>query len=218
MVRYFENELGRDKVKLKYILTTPSNFDKEKESLPLIVFLHGAGERGDDIEKLKVYCVPKLFCENPDRERVITLSPQCHSEKTWYDFKNEVLSLIDQISEEYNVDKARISLCGISMGGFGTWEIAMSARGKFSAIAPICGGGMSWRAWYVNNLPIRVYHGKRDDIVPIAFSQMMVDAVRAQGNKELDFTVYDDLGHCCWDRAFEETDLISWLANSKIKG
>lgn len=215
MIKYCESKLGASESTLKYILTAPTNFDKEKESLPLIVFLHGAGERGDDIEKLKVYCIPKLFTENPDRERVITLSPQCHAEKTWYDFKPHVLSLIDQISEEYNVDKSRITLCGISMGAFGTWEIAMSARDKFAAIAPICGGGMSWRAWYVNNLPIRVYHGRRDDIVPIAFSEMMVDAIRAQGNNDVEFTVYDDLGHCCWDRAFEETDLVSWLASAR---
>ena len=100
------------------------------------------------------------------------------------------------------------------MGGFGTWEIGLQVPEKFCAIAPLCGGGMSWRAWYLRNTPIRAYHGKRDDVVPFCMSETMVNAIRAQGGN-VEFIVYDDLGHNCWTRAFEETDLISWLANSR---
>lgn len=215
MVQHLTKEFNKDKTSLKYILTTPTNFQKS-EKLPMIVFLHGAGERGDDLERLKVYCIPKLFSNNPDYQglRVVTLSPQCPCERTWYDYKWEVISLIDEIAEEYGVDKDRITLCGLSMGGFGTWEIALQVPEKFAAIAPLCGGGMSWRAWYLRNTPIRVYHGRLDDTVPLAMSEMMVDAIRFQGGN-VEFTIYDDLSHNCWDRAFEETDLISWLANSK---
>ncbi len=209
------NYLTSNKSRLKYILTAPTDFDKS-ESLPMIVFLHGAGERGDDLEKLKAHCIPKLFTLDQDyaSTRVITISPQCPQEYTWYDYKWDVISLIDEVAEEYNVDKDRISLCGISMGGFGTWEIALQVPEKFSAIAPICGGGMSWRAWYLRNTPIRVYHGRRDDIVPICMSETMVNAIRLQGGN-VEFTIYDDLAHDCWTRAFEQTDLIPWLANSK---
>jgi len=203
--------------KLNYILTTPTNYSKE-ERLPLIVFLHGAGERGDDIEKLKVYCVPKLFCKDQDYngERVITLSPQCPLELTWYDFKWDVIELINEIADEYNVDRDRITLTGISMGGFGTWEIGLQASHMFAAIAPLCSGGMSWRAWYLSRIPIRVYHGKLDDVVPFAYSELMVDAIKAQGGN-VDFIAYDDLSHNCWDRAYEESDLIHWLASAKRK-
>lgn len=215
MVQYLDKQFDSEKSSLKFILTTPTSFDKS-EKLPLMVFLHGAGERGEDLNAIKRYCIPKLFTNNQDYNgmRAITLSPLCPVERTWYDYKWQVISLIKQIAEEYNVDTDRISLSGISMGGFGTWEIAMQAPELFSAIAPVCGGGMNWRAWYVRNLPIRVYHGRLDDVVPIAQSETMVNSVRVHGGS-VDFTIYDDLGHCCWDRAFEETDLISWLANAK---
>ena len=199
--------------KLNYTITTPSDYNKE-EKLPLIVFLHGAGERGDDINKVKIYCVPKLFGQNQDKERVITLSPQCPHNYTWYDFKWEVIALIEDVIREYNIDPDRVSLTGISMGGFGTWEIAMQVPHMFSAIAPICSGGMSWRAWALTKLPIRVYHGRKDGTVPFVYSELMVNAIKAQGGN-VDFIAYDDLDHNCWDRAYEETDLINWLANSK---
>ena len=96
------------------------------------------------------------------------------------------------------------------MGGFGTWEMAMTYS-KFYKIAPLCGGGMNWRAWALN-MPIRVYHGRRDDVVPLSQSEAMVNSVKQQGGS-VEFTIYDDLSHNCWDRAFEETDLIEWLVD-----
>ena len=199
--------------KLNYILTAPNDI-KEGEKLPLIVFLHGAGERGDDIEKLKVYCIPKLFTANEEHAgvRAYTLSPQCPAWPfTWYDFKNEVISLIDEVISSNQIDPKRVSLCGISMGGFGTWELAMTYPERFAKIAPLCSGGMSWRAWMIK-MPVRVYHGKRDDVVPFAYSELMVNAVKASGG-DVEFVAFDDLSHNCWDRAFEETDLIKWLAD-----
>lgn len=208
MVQYLENE----KATLKYILTAPTDFDGS-ESLPMIVFLHGAGERGNDLEKIKAHGIPKLFSKDENYEgiRAITISPQCPEERTWYDFKWDVISLIDEVADKYNVDKSKISLCGISMGGFGTWEIALQVPEKLFKIAPICGGGMSWRAWYLRNTPIRVYHGGLDNIVPLCMSEVMVNAIREQGGN-VEFTIYEDLYHDCWTRAFEQTDLIAWLA------
>lgn len=208
MIQYLENE----KATLKYILTAPTDFDGS-ESLPMIVFLHGAGERGNDLEKIKAHGIPKLFSKNENYEgiRAITISPQCPEERTWYDFKWDVISLIDEVADKYNVDKSKISLCGISMGGFGTWEIALQIPEKLFKIAPICGGGMSWRAWYLRNTPIRVYHGGLDNIVPLCMSEVMVNAIREQGGN-VEFTIYEDLYHDCWTRAFEQTDLIAWLA------
>lgn len=214
MIQYLKsNTFSREATQLGYILTTPSDI-KDGEVLPLIIFLHGAGERGDNLDLLKAYCVPKLFTANPDYERAITLSPQCPCECTWIDFKKELFALFDDIIANYPVDKSRVSLCGISMGGFGTWELALTESHRFCAIAPLCGGGMNWRAWYVKDLPIRVYHGRRDDVVPLSQSEAMVNSIRMQGGN-VEFTIYDDLGHNCWDRAFEETDLIKWLISSK---
>lgn len=197
---------------LNYILTSPDDV-KENERLPLIVFLHGAGERGDDINMVKIYCVPKLFTNDVNYKglRAYTLSPQCPHNTTWIDYKKELLNLIDYIVANNNIDKNRVSLCGISMGGFGTWEMAMTYPDRFYKIAPLCGGGMNWRAWALN-MPIRVYHGRRDDVVPFCQSEAMVNSIKANGGN-VEFTAFDDLSHNCWDRAFEETDLIEWLAD-----
>ena len=214
MIEYLKSEAKSMALsQLGYILTGPTNIN-ENEKYPLIIFLHGAGERGDNLDLLKCYCVPKLFCENQDYQglKTFTLSPQCPQERTWIDFKNELYDLIDEACEKYPIDKARVSLCGISMGGFGTWELALSQSHRFYKIAPLCGGGMTWRAWYLKDIPIRVYHGRRDDVVPLSQSEAMVNSVRLQGGN-VEFTIYDDLGHNCWDRAFEQTDLIKWLIN-----
>ncbi len=219
MIQYSKsNSFKRESTSLGYILTSPDNI-KADERLPLIIFLHGAGERGDNLDLLKVYCIPKLFSQNPEYDgvRAFTLSPQCPTEHTWIDFKTELFALFDEIIQKYPIDKSRVSLCGISMGGFGTWELALSESHRFSAIAPLCGGGMNWRAWYVKDIPIRVYHGRRDDVVPLSQSEAMVNSIRLQGGN-VEFTIYDDLGHNCWDRAFEETDLIKWLVASERNG
>lgn len=211
MVIYNKTEkIATESVSLNYILTAPNDI-KEGEKLPLIVFLHGAGERGDDIKRVQIYCVPKLFVGNPSHKgiRAYTLSPQCPHNTTWIDYKKELISLIDSVIENNQVDESYVSLCGISMGGFGTWEMAMTYPNRFHKIAPLCGGGMNWRAWALK-MPIRVFHGKLDDVVPISQSEAMVNSVKAQGGT-VEFVVYDDLSHNCWDRAFEETDLIEWL-------
>ena len=219
MIQYSKsNSFNVEAVSLGDILTCPDNIGAD-ERLPLIIFLHGAGERGDNLDLLKAYCIPKLFTKNPEHDgvRAITLSPQCPTEHTWIDFKKELFALFDEIIKNYPIDESRVSLCGISMGGFGTWELALTNAQKFSAIAPLCGGGMNWRAWYVKDLPIRVYHGRRDDVVPLSQSEAMVNSILLQGGN-VEFTIYDDLGHNCWDRAFEETDLIKWLVASKRNG
>lgn len=211
MVSYNKSErVTYEGVQLNYILTCPEDI-QAGEKLPLIVFLHGAGERGDNLDLLKVYCVPKLFTQNPEHRgvRAYTLSPQCPADSTWIDYKRELMSLIDSVIANNQIDPSRVSLCGISMGGFGTWELAMTHPHRFYKISPLCAGGMNWRAWALK-MPIRVYHGKLDDVVPISQSEAMVNSLKACG-ADVEFFVYDDLAHNCWDRAFEETDLISWL-------
>ena len=211
MVTYNKTEkTGVETTALNYILTCPDDL-QAGEKLPLIVFLHGAGERGDDISRVGIYCVPKLFIANPCHKgiRAYTLSPQCPHDTTWIDYKKELISLIDKVISENQIDDSRVSMCGISMGGFGTWEMAMTYSSRFYKIAPLCGGGMNWRTWSLK-MPIRVYHGQLDDVVPICQSEAMVNSVKAQGG-DVEFIVYSDLSHNCWDRAFEETDLIEWL-------
>lgn len=200
------------------IITTPTGFDPQKESIPMIVFLHGAGERGFDVSALKVHGIPKIFAADPDYKglRVITLSPQCPTHMTWNMLAAEVMELIKKVCDEYNVDRDRVSLTGLSMGGFGTWEIGMQNPDFFSALAPICGGAMSWREGALKNMPMRVYHGDADPVVPVKNSIDAVERLRAEGgNPEL--TIYPGVGHDSWTYTYEQTDLIEWLVAQKRK-
>ena len=116
--------------------------------------------------------------------------------------------------KKLNGDPDRISITGLSMGGFGTWEMLLTFPHTFSCGAPICGGGLSWRADALRGMKLRVYHGLDDPVVPFSFSEQMVDAARANG-ADVDFFAYDKVGHGSWFRAYGETDLIDWLAAQK---
>ncbi len=198
---------------LRYIMTTPSGFDPSKESLPMIVFLHGAGERGDDLELVKVHGIPKYFCADNDYRglRVITLSPQCPADRVWNHMPDQIMDLIEHVASDMNVEKKRITLTGISMGGYGTWEMACMYPDYFAAVAPICGGGMVWRAGALTKLPIRAFHGTDDFAVPYNASVEMVEAIKHLGGNAT-LTSYDNVGHDSWTSAYETSDVIEWLA------
>lgn len=198
---------------LRYIMTTPSGFDPSKESLPMIVFLHGAGERGDDLDLVKVHGIPKYFCADNDYRglRVITLSPQCPADRVWNHMPDQIMDLIEHVASDMNVDKKRITLTGISMGGYGTWEMACMYPDYFAAVAPICGGGMVWRAGALTKLPIRAFHGTDDFAVPYNASVEMVEAIKHLGGNAT-LTSYDNVGHDSWTSAYETSDVIEWLA------
>ena len=198
------------------LITTPTGFDPSKEKLPLIVFLHGAGERGSDIAKLRVHGIPKLFSADPDWRglRVVTLSPQCPENTTWNRLAPEVMQLIVHVCDEYGVDRDRVSLTGLSMGGFGTWEIGMQNPDFFSALAPICGGAMTWRVGALKNMPMRVFHGEDDPVVPAQNSIEAVEKLRQEGGSP-ELTIYPGVQHDSWTHTYEQTDLIEWLVAQK---
>ena len=196
-------------------VTVPTGFDPAKERLPLILFLHGAGERGTDLELVKVHGIAKLFCANPDYHglRVITASPQCPEGMVWNHLAYQVKEWIEAVAEDLNADKGRISVTGLSMGGFGTWELLTTFPEMFYRGAPVCGGGMSWRAGALKSGRIRVFHGLDDACVPFYYSQVMVEAARGNGI-EISLTAYDKVGHGSWVPAYEQSDLIEWLADA----
>ena len=201
---------------LSGIVTVPTGFDPQKESLPVIVFLHGAGERGSDLNLVKVHGIPKLFSADPDYQGlwVITLSPQCPEDMVWDHLVFPLKKWIDQAVEALNGDRSRISITGLSMGGFGTWAMITTFPDFFSCAAPVCGGGMCWLCSRLKGMKLRVYHGLDDTSVPFAYSRMMVEAARDNG-AEVEWFAYDRVGHGCWNRAYEQTDLIAWLAAQK---
>ncbi len=203
-------------VLFRAFITTPSGFDPAKESLPMIVFLHGAGERGDDLSLVRIHGIPKLFGENPDYHglRVITVSPQCPAYTVWNDVSIQLFEFILKTAEKYNADINRISITGLSMGGFGTWELLISHSDFFSAGAPICGGGMDWRIPADMKTPVRAFHGDADPTVPVEYSKFLCKAVNERGDKA-ELTVYSGCGHDSWTEAYERTELIEWLSNSE---
>lgn len=202
---------------LPYVLTTPTDWDPATERLPMIVFLHGAGERGDDAAPLlSFYGIPRLFTEDPDYhgQRVITLSPICPEAYIWHHLTLPLRELIDTVAEDCCVDRDRITITGCSMGGFGTWEMICTYPELFAAAAPICGGGLTWRAGALKSLPLRVFHGGVDSVVPLTYSELMTEAVNRVGGSAT-LTVFPGVDHDSWIPTYRDTDVIDWLIAQK---
>ncbi len=206
------------------LVTTPMVFDPAEEKLPLIVFLHGAGERGaidGELEKrLMVHGIPKYFGADYNFRglRCVTVSPECPEDNIWDQLVIPLKKFIDEIVEDYNCDENMVSITGISMGGYGTWSMITAYPDYFSCAAPICGGGVSWNTHRLNKgFKIRAFHGLDDDAVPFNNSLEMVTRARAFG-ADATLTAYDGVGHGSWVKAYEQTDVIEWLASQKRLG
>ena len=204
-------ELNRTiKVTVKYLLYLPKDYD-QKESWPLLVFLHGAGERGDNLDLVKKHGPPKLI-EAGKQFPFIVVSPQCPDGQWWDSFT--LTALLDEIVEKYKVDHDRIYLTGLSMGGFGTWALASRTPNRFAAIVPICGGGDPFHAKEIAHVPAWVFHGGKDPTVPIENSQRMVEALKKSGGN-VKFTIYPEAGHDSWTEAYNTPELYEWLLQQK---
>jgi predicted peptidase len=198
------------KIEMDYLLYLPKNYDSQ-ESCPLVLFLHGAGERGEDIELVKKHGPPKLIGEGKDFPFIV-VSPQCPKERRWEPF--ELTALLDHIIKSHKVDEDRIYVTGLSMGGFGTWRLAAYTPHRFAAIAPICGGGDAHSARLFSHLPTLVFHGAKDKAVPLERSQEMVDAIKdTSGNPRL--TIYPEAGHDSWTETYDNPEFYEWLLAQK---
>ncbi len=195
----------------KYLLYLPKDYEKDGKPSPLILFLHGAGERGDSIELVKRHGSPKIVETGKDLPFVI-VSPQC-KEKLWWD-SNELYSFLEEVISKNNVDTNRIYLTGLSMGGFGTWDLAIKHPNIFAALAPVCGGGDTSKVCEIKDVPIWVFHGAKDPVVPIQRSEEMVEALKACGGNPM-FTVYPDAAHDSWTETYNNPKLYEWFLNHK---
>lgn len=201
-------------VSLKYLLHLPKDYD-QKDKWPLILFLHGRGERGDDLDLVKKHGLPRLIEEGQEFPFIV-VSPQCPLSGMWWLDQIEFLNaLLDDVIERYKVDTKRIYLTGLSMGGAGTWYLAGRYPERFAAIAPICGAGMRWLAEPLAQKPIWVFHGDADTIVPVARSQEMVEALKQVGNNPR-FTVYPGVDHNSWDLTYSNPELYSWFLSHTL--
>lgn len=193
---------------INYLMFLPKDYSTTGKPSPMIIFLHGSGERGNDLEKVKAWGPPAIVEKNPDFPFVV-ISPQCPDGEWWNSYL--LKSMIDDVMANYNVDKSRVYLTGLSMGGYGAWDLAMAYPGYFAAIAPICGGGNPMLAFQLKNIPVWVFHGKKDDAVPEQQSAAMVDALKKIG-ADVEYTVLPEGGHVdAWVYAYDKAGLFDWF-------
>jgi predicted peptidase len=202
---------GNDKISMEYLLFLPKDYYKVAHAWPLLLFLHGSGGRGTSLEGLKKHGPPKIV-ETEKNFPFILVSPRCPMDCTWE--PESLKALLDEVVAKYNVDPDRISVTGMSMGGFGTWALAATYSDRFAAIVPICGGGDPNSADRLKNMAIWVFHGAKDKSVPLQESQKMVDALKDLGSN-VRFTVYPAAGHDCWTETYANRELYKWLLEQK---
>ena len=176
----------------------------------LLLQLHGAGERGDAPEELDLVLVhgfSKVVTDENFSDCILVM-PQCPADSFWVAKIESLRTFIEHIICAYSVDRSRIYLCGLSMGGYGTWYTAMAYPDLFAAIAPCCGGGMAWNA-DILKMPIWAFHGKEDSVVSVRNTIEMIEKLDGK-NPYFKYTLYDGVDHDSWVRAFSP-ELLSWL-------
>lgn len=201
---------------LHYLLALPKAYDSDGEAVPLLLFLHGAGERGNDLDKVKLHGPPKMIDQGNDFGAIV-VSPQCPADSWWPRETDLLMALIDKIEREYNVDKARIYVTGLSMGGYGTFALCARQPERFAAAVPICGGGDLFDARQLARLPMWVFHGEADNVVPVDESVRMVKVMNSSGGENAILTTYPGVGHNSWDRAYTDQSMWKWLFEQKRK-
>ncbi len=210
-VHLFETTVSR-KVSYRYLLYLPKAYASETtRRWPLLLFLHGSGERGNDLAKVKFNGPPKHL-DGRDDFPFVVVSPQCPEDQRWQ--ADALAALLDDVTSRLRIDVDRVYVTGLSMGGRGTWDLAMSHPERFAAIAPVCGGAIPDRACRLKDVPVRAYHGAKDDVVPLAESQTVVEAVRKCGGTA-DLVVYPDANHDSWTAAYADPSLWEWLLSHR---
>jgi predicted peptidase len=192
---------------IRYLLFLPTTYAAQPQQWPLMLFLHGAGERGYDLHLVKRHGVAKIVEEYTDFPFVV-VSPQCPPYQAWS--TDALAALLDTVESRYAIDPERIYVTGLSMGGFGTWAFAITSPDRCAAIAPICGGGDPSRVCAIQHVPVWAFHGAQDPIVPLQRSAEMVTALRQCGGN-VRFTVYPDAGHDAWTETYANPELYAWF-------
>lgn len=213
----FQKSYTHTKV-LQYLQYLPPAVSQDPtQRWPMILFLHGGGERGDNLDLVKVHGIPRIV-ETQDLP-FITISPQCPANRWWGDYLYALEDLVEQAINILPVDPDRIYLTGMSMGGYGTWHLAVDYPQRFAAIAPICGGG-HWshevyeRILNIRHLPVWAFHGSRDRVVLPSESRELVKALK-KGGGNARLTIYPGVGHDSWTQTYANPALYEWFLSHK---
>jgi pimeloyl-ACP methyl ester carboxylesterase len=197
---------------IRYLFYLPENYGKDTTMhWPLILFLHGGGERGDNLERVKANGVPK-FISSGKKLPFIVVSPQVSSNELWN--PDLLVIMLKDIVKNYKVDKERIYLTGLSIGGLGTWETAEKYPDLFAAIAPVSSWGDPAQEWKLRHTAAWIFHGAKDRKVPVISSQVMADSLRKL-NTDVRLTVYPNAGHDCWTETYFNEKLYEWFLDHK---
>ncbi len=212
--------------KLLYNILIPDKSCK-KEQYPLVLFLHGAGERGSDNET-PILHIKNLFLDKENKKNfpAFVIAPQCPKDQRWVEVSWKLkkhtqpmqvskplgltMELIKSLIEKYPIDTNRIYITGLSMGGFGTWDAISRYPDYFAAAIPICGGGDENNASKIVNTPIWAFHGDNDKAVNVSRTRNMINAMKQQGGNPK-YTEYKGVGHLSWVNAYKEPDILKWL-------
>ena len=199
---------------LDYLLYLPPDYRADMTNRwPMILFLHGVGERGTNVWAVAKHGMPKVVGQQTNFPFIV-VSPQCPTNQAWQ--PDELLALLDTVERQYAVDTNRVYLTGLSMGGFGTWDLGLRHPERFAAIAPVCGGGQVVTPRVGNRdaiirLPVWAFHGAKDPVVPLEESERMVKCLRAMEVREVKFTVYPEAKHDCWTETYANPELYQWF-------
>lgn len=208
-------------VRLNSLLSLPQSYGEDSaQRWPLILFLHGAGERGDDLERVKIHGIIKVAQARPDFP-FIAVAPQCPQNRVWSDYLETLAHLLDEVSARHAVDADRVYLTGLSMGGYGSWHLATEYPQRFAAVVPICGGGhhlygFPERVCALREVPVWAFHGARDAVVPLRESEALVESLRACGG-DVRLTIYPDAEHDSWTRTYDNPALYEWFLAQRRK-
>ena len=220
-------------VTLRYLLFTPKDYKSAGKKWPLMLFLHGLGEcSNDDLSRVKVHGPPHFVDSRPDFPFVLVTPqlppPPGYKEGVSYTPEQvvalaaeawkpeELIQLVDHVTAKMNIDRDRVYVTGLSMGGFGTWRLLAAYPDRFAAAVPICGGGEPEKmAAALSRVPIWAFHGAKDDVVPLSYSQKMVDAVKRAGG-DVKLTVYPDGQHDSWKPTYDNQEVYDWLLAHRL--
>lgn len=200
-----------------YLLFLPRAYAGDRaKRWPLLLFLHGSGQRGNDLKKLGFSGPLKVAKNSPDFPFII-VAPQCPQNEHWC--ADVLISLLDEVAARYRVDKSRLYVTGLSMGGFGTWDLGTKYPEHFAAIAPICGGGDTHLIYEADArkrqalqaLAVWAFHGAKDNVIGLEESERMVEALKSIGCRDVKLTVYPDAKHDSWTVTYSNPDLYGWL-------
>jgi predicted peptidase len=213
--RVYKDEDGKE---FKYVIFVPKSYDGEKP-VPAILFLHGSGETGTDGKKQAVVGLGKAIKGQEDSFPFLVVFPQSHDRNWKADSKDgkRALAILDEVEKEYKINKKKVYLTGLSMGGYGTWSFAAAHPDRFAAIVPVCGGGDPKTAEKIKAIPTWIFHGDKDPAVKVEKAREMKKALTDAGAKNLEYTEYPGVGHNSWDKAYGTKELYEWLLKQELK-